>query len=451
MLSRKLFLSALLVAALAGVIWIYQTTNRATELPDDLDQVDPSAEFLNAEAAIAYYREAIRQNPEAVEERVRLAQVLMQQARATGNAAEYIPEARELLADALDRDPEHYYGLTLQASLLNTLHRFEGARELSEQLLAQYPSHAFVMGTRIDALVELGEYERAVVASDALLALKPGLPSYSRASYLRELHGDLTGAIEAMAMAANAGLSGRESRAWALYQLGNLYLADAKPDTAAFIFEGILEERPDFVPALAGLGHVALIAGETDTAIARLEEARSLRPLEAIDELLVEAYTLAGDDERAREASERVLESLHAARVMGEIVDMEEADFLADRGEDLDRALELARGQVERRPNHLHANETMAWALFRNGRATEAIPFIERAMRLNTGDAMAHFRAARIYAAAERSADAAEHLQLALANHLYVESPSAAQEAETLLASIESGRAPVHAASVPRP
>ena len=57
----------------------------------------------------------------------------------------------------------------------------------------------------MDALVELGEYDEAVRVSDQLQSLKPGLSSYSRVSYLRELHGDHAGAIEAMQMAANAG------------------------------------------------------------------------------------------------------------------------------------------------------------------------------------------------------------------------------------------------------
>ena len=244
MFSRKPLFSILVVAVLAGGIWIVLAGNRPNILPEDLHRVNPSAEFLNAEASMSYYREAIRRNPDAVEERARLAQVLLQQARSTGREAEFIPEARTLLEDALALDPEHLYGLTLQASLFNTLHRFEDARDVAERLLERYPQHAFTMGTLVDALVELGEYERAVETADAMLALRPGLPAYSRASYLRELHGDTDGAIAAMTMAADAELTGREGRAWALYQLGNLYLSNARPDTAAFIFEGIAGRAP---------------------------------------------------------------------------------------------------------------------------------------------------------------------------------------------------------------
>ncbi len=159
-----------------------------------------------------------------------------------------------------------------------------------------------------------------------------------------------------------------------------------------------------------------------------------MRPSEATDELLVRAYTLSGDPDKARAASDRVLAALHAAREMGEIVDMEEADFLADHDRELPRALELAGVQIRRRPGHLHANETYAWALFKNDRAAEAIPFIENAMRLGTGDAMVHYRAGRIYAGAGRPADAARQYRLALAGHVGVESPEAAADARRLLA-----------------
>lgn len=431
------------LAALVG----YFVLHRGTEppLPEDAAQIAPSAEFANPEEAMAHYRAWLRREPDATEPRVRLAHVLMQQARATGRGGEYIPEAHRLLEEALERDPEHYYGRTLLASLYNTLHRFEDARDLSRELIAEFPQHAYTHGTLVDALVELGEYDEAVAASDRMLAIRPGLPSYSRASYLRELHGDGEGAIAAMRLAADAGAFGREDRAWALLQLGTLYLGQAKPDTAAFLFEGILEERPDFAPARAGLGHVALVKGDARTAIARLEEGRAAAPLEVFDELLVEAYTLAGDEAKARAAAERVLGALGDAREMGEIVDMEEADFLLDLGRERERALGMAAAQVRRRPGHLHANETYAWALHHNGRSAQALPYIQRAMRLNTGDAMVHHRAAQIYRAAGRPADAAQHARLALENNLHVESPTAAAEARALLAALERSGPPVAA------
>lgn len=431
----NILLSAAVLVAGVLVAWgIWTSRASQTALPADASQISPSAEFADAESAADYYRAWIRREPAAVEPRIRLAQVLLQLAEASGREAELIPEAKSQLDDALARDPDNYYGLTLQASLLNKLHEFEQARALSERLIEKYPAHAFTHGTLIDALVELGEYDEAVRVSDRLQALRPGLPAYARASYLRELHGDTDGAIAAMRMAADAEPIGRVARAWALMHLGELYLGQAKPDTAAYIFRGILEERPGFAPAMAGLGHVELAKGNAAEAVRRLELARSVRASGTTDELLVEAYRALGDEARAQEAAARVLAGLHVARGFGEIVDMEEADFLADNDQRLAHALELAHTQVQRRPGHLHANETYAWTLFKNRRAEEAIPYIERAMRLGTGDAMVHYRAGRIYEAAGRNAHAAEQFGLALTGHIGVESLAAAADARKRLA-----------------
>ncbi len=438
---RLVLVVALVAAAGFAGYSLWNAQQDQAPLPEGPEQILPASEFINAEASLEYYREKLRRNPSDIESRVALAQVLLQQAAATGREGEYVPQAQEALAEALRQDPDHYHALLLQASLFNTLHRFEEARDLAERLIEQYPYHAYPYGILTDALVELGQYDAAVAASDSMNAIKPSLASYSRASYLRELHGDTEGAIEAMRLAVDAGAAGQADRAWTLYQLANLYLGQAKPDTAAYLFNGLLEERPDYARAVAGLGHVALVKGETDEAIRRLETAYGMAPLDVAQELLAEAYAVKGDERRAAAAIKKVRQGLADAREMGEIVEMEEADLMLDHDIDVERALEMARRQVERRPQHLHANETYAWALHKNGRSAEAVPYIERAMRLGTGDAMVHYRAGLIYDGAGDRTEAARHLRLALENHLHVESPTAAAEARERLATLERSAA----------
>ena len=430
----RIALPLLLTALIVSLFWYWHSTS-SREVPEARMRapVVPSAEFVNVKSSVDYYREQILRYPDVVKNYVELAQVMMQRARATADEARYIPEAQDLLGEALRRDPNHYHALVLKASLLNTLHRFEEARALAEQLIARHEGHVFNYGTLIDALVELGEYEKAVEVCDEMIGLRPGLASYARASYLRELHGETDGAIEAMRMAADAGVAGSDARAWALYQLGNLYLNDNKPDTAAFIFNGILEESPGYTRALSGLAHVHLVEGEPAEAIALLEEAYAEAPYTGFLELLAEAYQATGATSTLASTIEKIRQSYLDAEQMGENVDMEYADFLADQDADLDEALTRARKGYERRSDHLHALETYAWALYKNDRAAEAIPYVERAMRLNTGDAMVHYRAGMIYHAAGHSADAVAQFEHALAANLHIESQSAAGEARAML------------------
>jgi tetratricopeptide (TPR) repeat protein len=380
-----------------------------------------------------YYREAVRRNPKAAVNYVRLAGAFMQAARLTGQESTYLPPAQALLDEALALDSQHYEGRVVQASLYNLFHQFEQARDLANALIAENDHHAATWGILVDAHLELGAYDDAVQACDRMLAIRPDMASYTRASYLRELHGDNDGAIQAMRMAADAGVHGREDRAWALYNLGQLYLAGGKPDTAAFIFNGILEERPSSAYAKQGLAEVARLRGDYDAAVTLLQEAYTLEPRTLFHERLAEAYREAGQIAEAEALTEGILASFEAGRKMGENNNMEYADFLADLGRDLPEALRLAQQEVERRPNHLHALETYAWTLHHNGRSSEAVPYVEKALRMNNGDAMLHYRAGMIYAAAGQVQQATRQFRLALDNRLEVESGLAAAEVQNRL------------------
>ncbi len=438
-MKRLLFLLLPLVF-LAAAWYVYRATasRPVPEAEVRAGQVVPGAEFINANASAVHYREQILQYPDVVKNYVGLAQLYLQRARTTADEATYVPRARDLLDEALRREPDHYHALVLKASLLNTLHQFEQARDLAEQLIARHEHHAYNYGTLIDALVELGAYEEAVAVCDRMLALRPDLAAYARASYLRQLHGDAEGARAAMRMAADAGVAGHESRAWALFQLGQLYLDADKPDTAAFIFDGILQELPGYTRALGGLAHVHLVKGDYAEAVTLLEDAYAEAPNVYFLELLAEAYQQVGDREQGARILGMLQEGLAQAEAMGENVDMEYADFLADHDTNLDEALRLARKSYERRPDHLHALETYAWALYKKGRAGEAVLYIDRAMRLGTGDAMVHFRAGMIYQAAGQAEAARAQLEQALQNHLHVESRSAAEDARAMLAALSA-------------
>jgi tetratricopeptide (TPR) repeat protein len=266
-----------------------------------------------------------------------------------------------------------------------------------------------------------------------MIGLRPGIASYARAAYLRELHGDTSGAIGAMELAASSGLVGHEDRSWALYQLGQLYLSKDETDTAEVIFRGILDEHSGYPYAMGGLARVNLVRGRYEEALNLFNEAYARMPADAFLEGKLELYRLMGDEEEIAQTTAELERSFRSAEEIGENVRMEYADFLADMNQNLDTALELAAAEYHRRPDHLHALETYAWVLHKKGRSEEAIPYIERAMRLDSGDAMVHFRAGLIYESAARDSEAHFHLKKALDSNLHIESLSAAAEARERL------------------
>ncbi|MDZ7360198.1 MAG: tetratricopeptide repeat protein [candidate division KSB1 bacterium] len=381
-------------------------------------EITPSSEFLNAQKAVEYYEAEIRRKPEVAKNYIELAQVFLQEARVTGNHHQYIPEAQQLLEKALALEPKNFQATIVKASLMLTLHQFQEAKRLAQIAIAHAPYNAFSHGVLVDALIELGEYGEAVKICDKMLSLRPDLRSYARASYLRELHGDLDGAMAAMRMACDAGVAGQESRAWALHQLGMLYLQQGKADTAAFIFKGILEERSNYAYAIAGLAQVNSVKKNFAEAIRLFQQAYQIVPDHGFIEQLADLYRAAGDARRADSTAQEVLKTFGQHEQGGWNINREFAMFCANHNMNLAAALKRAKSEYEARPNNIDVLETCAWALYKNGHVQEAVPLIEQAMKLNTRRATLSYHAGMIYFAAHQREKAKTHLQRSLAENL---------------------------------
>jgi tetratricopeptide (TPR) repeat protein len=398
----------------AVVLWRVAPTE--TPVPGLLprsDRTGGQGEFLNAQRAAGYYAQEIRKHPTAPQNYVRLAQLFQQEARVTGRHHEYIPKAIALLDRALEAAPDDFDATVTKASILMTLHRFEEARALAGHAIAGNRHNAFAYGVLCDALVELGAYDRAVKVCDTMLSIRPDIRSYARASYIREIHGDLAGASKAMEAAADAGVYGQENRAWALYTLGTLFLESGKPDTAEYIFKGILEERTDYPFALSGMARTEYFRGNTDGALSLLMRAAEVTPDHVYLEQIADIQKSAGKIQEAEGVANIVMASFAQHEKDGWNIDREYALFCANHGINAAESLRRARRDYERRPNNIDALDTYAWVLYKNGESGAAAPLIGRALRLNTHNPDIHFHAAMIYRALGDNALA--HAQLGAA------------------------------------
>jgi tetratricopeptide (TPR) repeat protein len=377
------------------------------------DRAGAPGEFLNAQRAAGYYTEEIRKHPSSPANYVQLAQLFQQEARVTGKHHEYIPKAFALLDQALHVAPNDFDATVTKASLLMTLHRFAEARLLAERAIRGNHRSAFAYGVLCDAFVELGLYDRAVKECDTMLAIRPDIRSYARASYLRELHGDLAGARQAMETAADAGVSGQENRAWALYTLGGLYLESGKPDTAEYIFKGILEERPDYPFALSGMARGEYFRGRPDDALRLLTRAAEITPDHIYLEQIADIERSTGKVHEAEGIAKIVLSSFEQHENDGWNIDREYALFCANHGINTAESLRRARREYDQRPENIDALDTYAWVLYKKGDAGAAKPLIERALRLNTQNPDINYHAAMIYRATGNHALEQSHMRRA--------------------------------------
>lgn len=347
---------------------------------------------------------------------VELAAAYLQQTRETGDPSFY-GRAEALLAGVLERDPANAGAMAWMGALDLARHDFTGALDWGRRARALQPDLLAAFPVLIDASVELGRYDDAVRLSDAFVGLRPDLASYTRVSYLRELHGDRVGAIQALELALDTVPEGSEPHAWTRVQLANLYRTQGDLATARREYERTLAGYPEYAPALAGLARVTAAEGDLAAAIALAERAAVI-PLAEYVILLGDLQSAAGNATEAARQYALVDVLMQLQQANGVTVDLELALFAADHpqalGKTPDDVAALARVALAERPS-IHGHDTLAWALYRAGDAEAAWREMEQALRLGTDDALLHFHAGMIARARGDDAVAARHLERALA------------------------------------
>ena len=322
-------------------------------------------------ATIARLEQRVGAAPEDSEGLVLLGLAYQQRARETGDPSFY-PRSEEALDRSLELAPDNDLALTGLAALAATRHRFEESRRLARRALDLNPYSAEALGVLGDALVELGRYEAAFATFDRMAATKPGLPSYARIAYARELKGKTDSAAEAMALAARSAPASGESGAWALVELGNLRFNSGRLRLAERAYDEALARFPDYHRAQAGLARVEAARGRTDEAVALYRAALEAVPLPEYAGRLAETLAAAGRDGEAREAYELLDVMQRLLESNGARTELETALVDLDRNANVEDALARVReAYAERRS--IEAEDVLAWALYRNGRCEEAL------------------------------------------------------------------------------
>lgn len=411
--NRKTLLSlaviGLLVAAIAGFIAI---SKRKQETASQ-SSVDASQKSTPADVRISAAQSKIKQSPDEPDGYNLLASAYSQKARETGDFS-LNAKADEALTRSLEVAPDNYDALKLRAKLLLTYHRFADALEVARRAQAMRPQDHDVYGALTDALVELGDYEEAVRAAQSMVNLRPDTASYSRISYLRELHGDTEGAIEMMTTAVKAASpQDPENLAWCRVQLGNLLLNGGRPSEAEREFDKALQTFPDYRMALEAKARARIAAGDLESAISIYRREQERDPNSADAALaLGDLYAKQGQAEEAQRQYAH-FESLERKNAVMENDWHHLVYFWADHNQNLDEALTLAR-QARTKRADIHTCDALAWTLFKQGQFSEAKTSIDEATRLGTRDARILYHAGLIYNELGERQKAAKYLKLAL-------------------------------------
>ncbi|HEX8734991.1 MAG TPA: tetratricopeptide repeat protein [Pyrinomonadaceae bacterium] len=412
---RKNFLTILAGIFIGAVVaLIVMAVSKSAPRPEaELLQPFKTARATAADRNIEAAQTAIQKQPADAKGYNLLSAAFMQKARETGDFS-LNERAEAALKHSFRVAPDNYEGIKLQAALLLNYHRFAEALEVARRARAINPRDTEVYGAMVDALVELGDYQAAVDAAQMMVDLKPNTASYSRISYLRALHGDRQGAIEAMKMAIeSASPENPEGIAWCRVHLGDELMNDGKPGEAEREYDHALYLFPDYHPALAAKARARYAAGDSDAAITFYQRAIGRVPLPDYIAALGDLYAKLGRADEAKQQYEQVefIEKMGAA---GGTYSRQLALFWADHDIRLDEALAAAEREKAGR-NDIYTSDALAWCLYKKGRFAEAKIAIDEALRLNTRDARLLYHAGMIALSTGEKRKGADYLKQALA------------------------------------
>jgi tetratricopeptide (TPR) repeat protein len=306
-------------------------------------------------------------------------------------------QAGTALQRSFQLSPGNYDAKGLQVTVLLGKHEFVQALELAGELNRGNPDDIGGWGLLVDANVALGNYSEAERDAQWILDLRPGSSlGFEKAAGLRELFGDFEGAIEFFDEARRrASPSDADQQAWLLTQNARLQLASGNPKAAGELLAQALKLFPDSQRALAVLAQMRMADGNYGEAASLLEKRyRNVKSLANLYEW-AEALEKSGQKEQALTVFTDFEAKARAEMTKPYNANRELIFFYTDHKSNPAEALTIATRETAIR----HDSATLdayAWALYRNGKYSEAKTQMDRALAVGVRNPVYFNHAAQI-------------------------------------------------------
>ena len=306
----------------------------------------------------------LRKNKNDNNAKLVLSQLFIKEARVTGEHGHYYPAALKMLNSILedqkiDKDLQ-FRTLMTKAGVELSLHEFDQALTTGTEALKMNNRNAQIYGVMVDANVELGNYKKAIAYADKMVSIKPDLKSYARVAYLREIHGDVEGAIRALKLSVQAAYPGTEEAAWASQTLGDLLFQYEKIQEAESTYKYILQTRKDYPFAVAALGDIYLEKNDLEKAEAKYKEAMEIIPEVSYYVQLAKLYKSQNRVAEMLSLKNEIFEMLEDDVASGHNMNLEYADLYLHLLDDPKKALQYANLEYEKRPINIDVNRMIA-------------------------------------------------------------------------------------------
>ena len=401
--------ASLAVAAALGAV----AAARSAE-PERRGSVPRLSEAAVLDLDLEFYRRRVRRDSLSARDEGELARLYLQRGRLNVNEPDLrAAEAHARRSLAL-RTGHNGAAAQVLAGALMARHAFAEARGVAERLVSADPSSRGARAMLGEVELELGDYAAARRTFGTLLTVRTDLVVAPRFARWEELRGrpDAAAGLFRGALAQAAARHGTPASqlAWFHWRLGDLALRTGRLDEAEAELRLGLDAVPDDARVLGALARLAAVRhrwpesiGYGERALARVVDPATLG-------LLSQVYAALGDTAR----------SMDAFKAMSVAVLDQPGPFhrgwsllLLERGADVPEV--LARAQAELRTRRdVYGWDLLGWALYRAGRAREALAASERALALGTRDAMLWYHAGMIRLAADDSVAGRAALRTAL-------------------------------------
>jgi len=314
--------------------------------------------------------------------------------------------ARNELARALEIDPNLYQAQQVLAKVHEELGEHEYAVEAGRHYLNRQPDNLEMHLIVAQSLVRLGklkeakseleridESKRGVEGNYALGRIYLGLGDFAQARKYLEIadaamprNADiLTNLLtldtrenrQAESLARiNAAIEAEPGNA-KLQQLGGMLAQmTGRPADAEAMYKKAIELDPSDLAGYERLAHFYSATGRLDETVKSYEQAVAVKPDQAnLHHFLGVLYELGGQRERALARYE---DAIRLDPNLGEAKN-NLAYLLADSGQNLDRALDLAQEAKTQLPDNASVADTLGWVLYKRGIPSAAISYLKEA------------------------------------------------------------------------
>ncbi len=400
---------------LAWLLLVCLIPARAQEPGKDKDRAEPEyapyKNYVPTDVVIERYQAAVKKNPKAVDGLTMLGHAYLRKARESGDFASY-DRADETFRRALELSRDDPSALSGKALVHSARHQFVESLRVSRDLARRFPEEAGVQVMIADALLELGEYDKAEKTYREAEKLDRLICLHSRWARLAELKGKTDEALrwfeKAIEIEAPSALT-PEGRSWYPFRMGEICFNAGRYDKAAEYLEEAREMHPRFPMTLAYLGKVRAAQGKLDEAVKLYAQAVGISAELSMLADLGDLYVKTGKEFLARLNHDKLEKAAKGQTLYARELSL----YYCNHDRNLPEALELARKDLELRRD-VYTHDTLAWALYKNGKPREAAEEMTEALKLGTKDAGMFYHAGMIQAALGEKEKAREYLKRAL-------------------------------------